>query len=334
MPSDINTFTSITRRIYSGFSGFAATDISDNDPCWHQKVLGKTPATAYWCWNHEHHIDSPWRLPFEVFLQWLNSVQWIPTESPFDTMLHWNIDSIKGGNYSQVMGLPRFDYADGYCVKPKMDGRNLDEVKSLSAQFTSVPTSFGYKYDQDILPCNRFKCLYYNMVKFGTATTINEGQLSHAISNPINPDASMQKQNGIIGDRNYQNNYIDVPQKYFENNVMRPILYKGCKIAFTGGNMLVEFDYEIRIRHTIKVRYGDRDGMPENQYRQFQKAVTKGVPLFNAYYFLRDKSKTINYFLGVVHNNIGRTSQQDVQSYFHKTYYVPAIFPLCQLDNV
>ena len=333
LPSNVNTFTGIARRLYTGFSGFATTDISDNDPSWHQKTLGKTPATMYMCWKHEHHIDSAWRLTPEVFLLWETHAGWKATDAPFKTMLNYR--DYNGEHYITIQGYPRFDYASGKLIKPKMDGRSLAEAKELSNQFTSIPSAHKVVYEQDILPCNSFKSLYYNMIRFGVGTSSNEDTQRHATTVKTNVDASFQNQTGTKGDGNYQNNYLNMPQQYFENNLMRPILFKGSKVNFTGGNMPVEFDYDIRIRHTIKVRYGDRDGMPENQYKAFQnKAITAGVPNFNGENFLRDKSKNINYYLAVVHNNIARSAQQDVQNYWHKTFYVPDIFPLVELNNV
>ena len=171
LPSSINTFIGVTRRLYRGFSGFGATDISDNDLAWYQKVLGKKPATAYWAWDHGPHLDSPWRLTAEVFLSWKNQCNWKPDECPFQTMIHWSVNG--GQHWTNVLGLPRFDYPDGKCYKPKMDGRNIKEVKALSAQFTSIPADVVVHNEQDILPCNSFKCLYYNMVRLGAGTAIN-----------------------------------------------------------------------------------------------------------------------------------------------------------------
>ena len=173
LPSDINTFPGITRRIYTGFTGFNANDISDNDPAWHQKVLGKKPATAYWAWDHGPHLDSPWRLTPEVFLTYVNQPQWAAGENPFEHNIHWLIDN-RGQHYTTLCGLPRFDYVDGKVLKPKMDGRNIKEVKELSNQFTPIPSVIQIAYEQDILPCNSFKSLYYNMIRLGAGTAINE----------------------------------------------------------------------------------------------------------------------------------------------------------------
>ena len=138
--SSVNTFSGIKRNIYSGFRGYAASLISDNDPSWHQKTLVNKPATARFVWKHQGHIDSPWRTRIELLFNWLNQPQWKSTENPISTMVSWYVQPTSN-SYTNIRGLPRFDYVSGDCISPKIDSKNMVEYKGLSTYSPNINTN-------------------------------------------------------------------------------------------------------------------------------------------------------------------------------------------------
>ena len=111
-----------------------------------------------------------------------------------------------------------------------------------------------------------FETCYAKTLNLGLAHTVNNDFQSRA-NNNLNVGHSFSSiyQASSAGDLKYtEDKKFEQYQQYFENNVMRPIIYRPQKIAYTAGNLPVEYTYQVEITHEILVKKSDRTGIPND----------------------------------------------------------------------
>ena len=294
-PTGLPTFTGITRKITTGLSPYGSVDINDNDPGWHSEVMGRGTFGRFQ-WKHENQIDSPPKFRNSIYDTYINNVlishNEIPSVNPVNYIIVGNED--KAVMYS----FRRFDYIKGFLVKPKVCLESRADKILLSDRFATRKYVDATPQDipVDICIAEDFETVFCLDKKFGLSSIINNDVDSRLTSesNVSNNFIPLVNTNAI-GDRIYANTFKrEQFQQYFENNVMRPIIYRPQKIAYTAGNLPVEYTYQVEITHKIIAKCSNRYGLPNDIYTNMQlSALAAKAPKFTGQNLYRDKSKNI-----------------------------------------
>ena len=262
-------------------------------------------------------------------------------QQPFNVPISWQVDSAQTEAYTSVYGYPRFDYVKGFLIKPKicLEPR-ADKIKLSNSMGPIVYVDAGFhETPVDITIGEELEHAYVVDKTFGLANIINNDVDSRL--GEENEETDVYTPNPqLTGDNAYAKGVkFEKFQQYFENNVMRPIFYRPQKIAYTAGNLPVEFTYQVEITHEIMAKTSNRYGLPNDIYRTFQNvAINAKAHKFQNENMYRDKSKNIMYFnsMTVGPEGTGATfpKTEIVQPYSHKTYYVEACFPFVPRDAI